>query len=349
MINYNPGFIKKFYEDIHKLSLDELNRIGRFGGLDIQDLTSFLTRPTDHTVDFPENVSSSYVIKHNQFTNDITSIGQQSLDSGETAIVVYISEHSVISCTQRLAMDMTLLGMKQIQSLGISNIWYVVPVSVYDEVRSHLSAMSHSDTVKIFKQFESVRLTPDNQLYTIDGAQQFYSCGPGDAISCFNEEGDLKAFIEKGGKYLYFVDMQNLLASPDPGILGHHIQSGSPITCEVISRLPHELGPVVCNFMGVNQVVERFRLSAETDDDFDMISTGSFVVRADLNFDSFRLPWHRMKRDVDGQLVLQYERFLSDITAFFKTTFIEVNKDDRYSPVKNFADLVRLEELFEFR
>ena len=62
-----------------------------------------------------------------------------------------------------------------------------------------------------------------------------------------------------------------------------------------------------------------------------------------------KLPWHRMKRKVANQLVLQYERFLSDITGFFKTNFIEVDRTDRYQPVRNSIDISKLEEQFELK
>lgn len=345
----SPGFLTKFYDDVYKLPADELSRVGRFGGLDLQDLVNFIAKPQDYTVDYPDNISADSLLKHCQIPNDITKIGQQSLDSAETVMVVYTSEFSDISCTKRLVMDMTLLGMKHIQSLGISNVWYVVPSSIYDEVESHFRSMSHSENVKLFKQFESVRLTPDNQLHVVNDQQQFHACGSGDSISCFIENGDLKSFIDRGGKHLYFVEMNNILAAPDSAILGQHIMSESPITAEVVSRLSNESGAVLCKFLGVEQIVEKFRLSTETEDDFNLISTGSFIVRADLNFKSMKLPWHRMKRKVANQLVLQYERFLSDITGFFKTNFIEVDRTDRYQPVRNSIDISKLEEQFELK
>jgi len=143
----SPGFLTKFYDDVYKLPADELSRVGRFGGLDLQDLVNFIAKPQDYTVDYPDNISADSLLKHCQIPNDITKIGQQSLDSAETIMVVYTSEFSDISCTKRLVMDMTLLGMKHIQSLGISNVWYVVPSSIYDEVESHFRSMSHSENV----------------------------------------------------------------------------------------------------------------------------------------------------------------------------------------------------------
>jgi len=214
------------------------------------------------------------------------------------------------------------------------------------EVKSHMSTLSFKGDVKMFQQYQSVRLTPDNRLHLEDDEPSFYPCGHGDVIPALKESGVLDEFIAGGGKYIMIVNVDNVLAGLDPSLIGHHIKANKPVTCEVVEKLPTDTGGLLCDVAGTNQIVEQFRIMGNVDmSQFTWLNTNSMIVDANLAFEEVRWSWHRVKKNVDGKLVVQYERLLQDLTSTFQTSYVEVPRYSHFMPIKTTADLQTAYEL----
>jgi UDP-N-acetylglucosamine pyrophosphorylase len=339
-----PGFLSKLQNQLEAQPLALLERVNRLGGLQVAELVSLILNPVDFTVDRPEDAPASWVELHEDIDPGLAKAGTDSLRDGTTAFCVLAG-----GAGTRIGMskgflklpgtDTTLLGLKMLQAKSAKHVWVMTSPGNRAAVQDHLTAIG-ADKVKTFSQFESFRLTPDNQLHTVDGMPDFHPCGHGDLVPALKASGILQDFLASGGERIVVVNVDNVFGTPDPLIIGRHIASGSPVTCEVVRRQPRDSGGVLCVHQGIPQVVEQFRLSSDTDPTaFEWLNTNSMVFNADLDFDSLQWSWHRVKKSVDGKAVVQYERLLQDLTAHFRTQFIGVTRASRYMPVKTADDL----------
>ena len=182
-------------------------------------------------------------------------------------------------------------------------------------------------------------MTPDNLVFSKENSHYFVPCGHGDVVPALKESGVLPNFISSGGKYIYIVNVDNVLAELDHRILDNHIQANAPVTCEVVKATSADTGGFLCDVAGFRQVVEKFRIDKFDESCATYLSTNSMIVNANLDFDVINWSWHRVKKTFEGNLTVHYERLLQDLTANFKTNFLEVSREDRFMPVKTISDL----------
>jgi UDP-N-acetylglucosamine pyrophosphorylase len=342
-----PGFLAVLQNQLESLPLEDLERVNRVGGLEVRDLLDFLLRPHDYTVDLPETESPD--VFYEKIAPEAAAIGNEAIKNREVAICVLAG-----GVGTRIGMpkafvkvpgvETSLLALKILQSESIEDVWVMSSPGNSLEIKKQLSLSKK--TVKIFEQYETFRLTPDNQLYMTDGRPCFSPCGHGDLISSLKHSGVLKEFLDRGGKYIFATSVDNLYGTVDPIVLGQHIIAGKPITCEVTNSNKANYGGVLCDHNGFKQIVEKFRLSSHTNpDEYDWMSTNSMVIDANLDFDSIKWSWHRVKKKLDGRLVVQYERLLQDLTAHFQTQFIGVKRQCRYMPIKTQEDFREVSKL----
>ena len=346
----SPGFLVPLQTQLESLSLDTLERVNRSGGLEVPDLLDYILRPKDYTVDLPDEVEPD--VAYETVHLDTCQVGNLALRDGSTAYCILAGGSGTRIGTPKAFLNIpgtstSLLGLKLLQSSQMKNVWVMASPSNLSDVERHLRSIGRSD-VKIFTQYESFRLTLDNNLHLPNGVADLHPCGHGDVIPALKNSGLLGDFLSSGGKRIIIVNVDNLLAAPDPAIVGQHIMAGLPITCEVTAKLKTDTGGVLCRHLGVNQIVEQFRLSSETDPtQFKWFSTNSMVVDADLDFESVRWSWHRVKKNVSGHLLVQYERLLQELTSHFRTQFISVPRACRYTPIKTNEDLQAAANLFQ--
>jgi len=125
--------------------------------------------------------------------------------------------------------------------------------------------------------------------------------------------------------------------------LGLHHSLNSQVTCEVVKRNNGDAGGLLCKHAGFNQIVEMFRMTSDTDSTkFQYINTNTMIVKADLDFSTIDWSWHRVKKQLNGNLVIQYERLLQQLTEHFRTQFVEVDRQKRFIPVKSASDLDKI-------
>jgi len=343
-----PGFLPYLQSQLHSLDRDQLCRINDPLGLDLSNLINQVVNPRDHTVYEATEVDTGVVASNIEALDTNTSVGREAFASGDIAFCILANEGGVVNALSKIPnVGTSLLAIKLLQSQESRHVWVMTSPSNHEEIRSHLNEISGRGDVRLFQQFESVRLTPDNQLYLQDGEPSFYSCGSGDVIPALRRSGLLEEFLSGGGKHIFVVDVRNVTAEPDAAVVGSHINSRAVVTCEVTKRLQEDSGGILCNHMGFDQIIDQFRFSSRTDaSGLEWISTGSYVIKADLDFSEIKWPWHRLKKECDGQLVVQHERVLHDLTAFFQTRYIAVSREERFMSVKSLSDLEDVSRIF---
>ena len=168
----------------------------------------------------------------------------------------------------------------------------------------------------------------------------FRSCGHGDVFPVLINSGALEAFSLNGGKHVSIVNVDNVMASLDAAILGRHIKEKAKVTCEVVRRRQGDSGGVLCDVAGSLQIVESFRIHGVDAQSFNWLNTNSFVFDTDIDLKLLGNAWNRVQKNIGNKIVIQHERLLQEITAAYSTNYIEVERDERFMPIKNLEDLV---------
>jgi len=345
MFARTPGFLKSLQLQLEKVSFETIQSIDRDNGLRLQSLLRMLTNPQDYSVDDPVVVHQDDVAKYEDIEKDIFDLGLKAIEDGQVAYCI-LSGGNFDSLKKLPDLNISLLAMKIMQSVPSRHVWIMTDPANDEEIKSHLSSLAFKGEIKTFKQYQTIGLTPDNLLCLRNQQPYLSSCGHGDVVPALKESGLLHDFIKQGGKYICVVNASNVLASLDPLLIGWHIKNAKPITCEVVEKIPTDSGGILCSVDGVNQIVEEFRIFGKYDPiQFNWLNTNSMIVDANLDFNTIKWSWHRVKKNVHGNLVVHYERLLQDLTYTFQTSFVEIPRHTRFLPIKNSEDLKKAAKL----
>lgn len=169
------------------------------------------------------------------------------------------------------------------------------------------------------RHYYTFSLHPDNRLILEDSSPVLRPCGSGDILERFLRSDFYRSFLERGGKHVVFLTRPNATVTPDA--IGLHDESNVPLTA-LVKKSDSREDAVLVETGGFNQLVGRFRLSEETSDVLHS-HTGVTLMKATTDFSSFKWQWHRRKLILHGRLEVVYQRYIEDITAHFKTQFVE--------------------------
>ena len=347
-----PGFLYTLQSQLESISPQIIDRINRPGGLDLHDLISLVLNPKDSTVDCPELVDASEITHYEEVSDAAKIAGDSLVDEGKVAFCILAGGAGTRIGAPKCFLDIpasedTLLTKKIKQASNLKDVWVITSPELSLRVKQHIKERGlERKGLEIVEQYESLRLTADNQVYLNSlGEPSLYPCGHGDVVPALTNSGLIEKFLQRQGKHVYVTNVDNYAGCPDSRIFGMHDLNNNFITCEVIKKKTGDRGGVLCKHLGVNQIVETFRMSLETDvDQFKFLNTNSMIFRADLPFDKIKWTWHRVKKIVDNQVVVQYERLLQQLTEVYKTQFVEVDRS-RFFPVKNADDLQNIVNL----
>lgn len=328
----SPGFLGILQTQLEELPLETLESVNRVGGLEIRDLIDFLINPRDYTVDLPYHVSEEVVLSNTNISIDAFWKGKDSLLKGETAHCILVDDNSFQNMPNN---SVSLLEMQLMKISWVKHVWLLV--SPKDEDRALQYAKAVGKDVKLILNYQSFCLTPDNQLYRTDHGVTLHSCGQGDLVHALTHTGLLKQALNDGIKTVIACEGDNILGSGHPVIVGQHIISQKPVTVEVTKRRRGDQQGILCEHAGFNQIVEKFRLSSQTDpEDYGLISTGTVVFNLNLDFSPIKWKWHRTRNILNGAIVSQYTHTLNDLTAHFQTQFIETPRCYCYMTLKDY-------------
>lgn len=346
-----PGFLKTLLSQLESQSLETLKRVNRDGGIETRDLVEMLISPKDFSVFDPEVISPTSLTEYRSLDLTDKEIGHNAIVQGKVAYCILAGGAGTrIGSSKALLplnkLNTTLLGHKLAMTDHLSHVWIMTSPSTHSDVVDYVMRYSkYANKIKFFQQYESFRLTPDNQLFLNNNVASLHPCGHGDLIPALQHSGILQSFLLCGGEYIAVTNVDNVLFTLDEYIVGRHIASKKPITCEVTERLLNEGGGILCRHQGIDQIVELFRILSANISHFQLINTNSMIINANLDFSTVNWSWHRVKKKIDNQLVVQYERLLQDLTATFQTQYINVPRELRFMPIKNIDDLQAADQL----
>ncbi|MCB9661830.1 MAG: UTP--glucose-1-phosphate uridylyltransferase [Sandaracinaceae bacterium] len=219
-----------------------------------------------------------------------------------------------------------------------------------EALRAALGDTNVALPIEVFAQEVSLRLTPDGALHRdAGGALSPYATGHGDLTFALRRSGALRRFVDAGGELLLMSNVDNLVATLDPAVIGAHLVGGKVVTAEVAPKVPGDQGGIPLSVDGVPQVVEGFRLPPGFDQDsVPVFNTNTMVLDARAIDRDFELDWFVVNKKVDGAPVVQFERLVGQVTAHLPTQFLQVPRDGsrcRFAPIKVPEDLERQREL----
>ncbi|WP_283809635.1 UTP--glucose-1-phosphate uridylyltransferase [Lujinxingia vulgaris] len=247
----------------------------------------------------------------------------------------------------------SFLGMK----LGDARAWGRVPVLLMNSfatdapTKEHLEANDYfgldPEQVIAFTQNVSVRLRPDGEVFGAgEPGGTLYAPGHGDLPEALGR-GALEAFRERGGRYLMMSNVDNVLADLDPVVVGMHVEAaesrGVEMSVEVVQKFEGDQGGMPARVDGALQILEAFRFPQGFDvDSIPVFNTNTFMFTAEALERDFDLTWFLVRKQVEGQRVVQFERLAGELSAHLKTRFVEVARTgarSRFLPIKRREDL----------
>jgi len=294
--------------------------------------------------------------------------GLEALKRGEVGCVVLaggmatrfggVVKAAVPAIGQRTFLNLKLGGIRRTAERAQARVpVYVMTSFATDaEIRKLLAAEQGPFTpASAFAQLISLRLRPDGEILRLgtgtDGVPSPYAPGHGDLTFALRKSGVLERFLSEGGKLLYMSNVDNLAATLDPAVIGAHLESGKHVTAEVVSKDPGDAGGAPARVDGVLQIVESFRFPSGFDEaQIPVFNVNSFVLDARSMDREFPLTWFVVRKKVDGQEAIQFERLVGELTAFAPTLCLHVDRegaDGRFQPVKDPEELTRRAPIIE--
>src|SRR3954452_17691340 len=160
-------------------------------------------------------------------------------------------------------------------------MWLMTSHATDGPIREALDGRLDGDAVATFRQGVSLRLTPEGGVFLADdGRPSLHATGHGDLPDALRSSGLLHRFVERGGRYIWIMNLDNLGAAVDPVLLGWHIDQGASLTVEVVEKAG-DVGGIPARLDGRPVVLEDFRLPAGFDrDSVPYFNTNTFVCDA---------------------------------------------------------------------
>ncbi|MBT9547881.1 MAG: UTP--glucose-1-phosphate uridylyltransferase [Candidatus Sericytochromatia bacterium] len=206
----------------------------------------------------------------------------------------------------------------------------------------------YHDKIFLFQQFHLPRIYSDGSLRQVAGEIEYATSGHGDFVEALKQAGLLSNFVQAGGKYLLFSNIDNLGATPDPLLLGLHIDKGSEMSIEVAAKAPGDKGGAPARVNNRLQLVEEFLFPVHFDQDsIQVFNTASYIFSAPVLERPFELPWYAVEKKVEGQTVIQFEHLAGDLSRELNVCVVKVERDQRFLPVKRQEDVETVRPLIE--
>ncbi|HYI75754.1 MAG TPA: UTP--glucose-1-phosphate uridylyltransferase [Gaiellaceae bacterium] len=214
-------------------------------------------------------------------------------------------------------------------------------------IREHVAERALGDPL-VFNQFISLRLEPSGELFHDEqGKPSLYAPGHGDLFPALRRSGTLDALRDGGVRFVTVSNVDNLGARVDPVVIGAHLASRKPLTCEV-ARKEGDMGGAPVRVEGRLQMVEGPRFPPSFDQQqVPVFNTNTALFHADALGADYDLTWLYVVKDVDGRPAVQLERLYHEVSAFVDTQYLEVPRRGprgRFLPIKTPADLERAED-----
>jgi len=224
-----------------------------------------------------------------------------------------------------------------------------------------------SEDLLMFEQSISLRLNTDGSLFIDeDGQPSYHAPGHGDFFKFIRRSGVLELLRERGIETVLFSNVDNLGATIDPLIIGHHLHAGADMTAELTEKRrtvsgEWDKGGAPAYVDGRLQIVEGFRFPPEFPQErLPDFSTNNFLFRAAALDRELDLERHVVRKKVGKQTALQLESITCEASGLrsesgeplLKLALLRVPRDGitgRFFPVKEPADLEALRQSIRVR
>jgi UTP--glucose-1-phosphate uridylyltransferase len=311
------------------------------------------------------------------------ALGEAALRRGEVAVVVLNGGMAtrfggVVKGVVDVFDNQSFIGLKAADVAKASKKYAAdIPLVLMNSFQTHESTMKHvadrarfglkDDQILTFQQSISIRMNPDGSLFVgDDGKPSYHAPGHGDFFNAIRISGVLDELKKRGVKTILFSNVDNLGATIDPALIGHHIAAGADMSAEVVEKRKTASGkwdvgasPVMVD--GRVKLVEGFRLPADlSPHDYPDFSTNNFMFSvAGLDRD---VPLERyvVEKKVDGRPVYQLESITCEASGasdanggpLLKLNIMRTPRDGvrgRFFPIKEPIDLEANREILAER
>jgi UTP--glucose-1-phosphate uridylyltransferase len=183
---------------------------------------------------------------------------------------------------------------------------------------------------------------PDTEIYTAPGH--------GDTLGQVRRSGVIERLQARGVEHVLVSNVDNLGASLDPVLVGAHVQAaanGSAMTVEVVERLPGDAGGCVAlhPVTGRPAIIEGFRLPEGVDlGHYPHFNTNTLWFRLEALARPIDLQWFPVRKTIslggaEPSAVVQFERLIGQASELVSSSYIVVDRTERFLPIKTRADL----------
>ena len=333
--------------------VDEL-RAGRLAAADVPPEKIRPPEPGD-VLPWPKPGSEDY--------EKALKLGEEALRNGEVAAVVVAGGAGTrfggaVKALVDVVPGHTFLDYKLANARGLKKRYGKTPPIAlmtseltHDGITEEVKRLGAEKDVLLFKQRMLPRLTEKFELFHEDGKVSLAPAGHGDFFRALRESGVAAELQKRGVRQVYFSNVDNLMATLDPVVIGVHRMLGKAMTVEVTARAREDgtldTGAAPVRVEGMLQLVEKVdskqhRYISTNNITFDLEPVASREIP---------VPWRVVKKNVAGQTVIQLEQVTGEVTGVMDshgkpvlpTAFLEVPRHDpstsRFEPVKTPEDL----------
>jgi UTP--glucose-1-phosphate uridylyltransferase len=290
----------------------------------------------------------------------LAEIGAEAIANGELALCVLAGGMAtrmggVVKANVELAPGFTFLDVplcdREVARRRYGRapaLWLMTSEPTDGPIREALGQRRAPLDVATFEQFVSLRLDEQGALFfDDDGEPSVYATGHGDLPDALVASGLLARHLERGGRYVWISNLDNLGARIDAALLGQHIEESAGLTVELVEKRGSDKGGGPVLHDGAPMIAEDFRVPPS----FNMaqvpvFNTNTFIVNADALAD-LDLDWTyvEVRKDVGKKKAVQFERLLGEMTVGIRPRFVRVPRDgqgSRFMGVKTHEDMAQM-------
>ncbi len=288
----------------------------------------------------------------------LAQIGRDALASGEVGALVLNGGMAtrfggVVKGCVDVFDDVCFLGLKLADAKNHGSPVPVLLMNSFatdEKTRQHLESRNYygfpKDQLITYTQNISMRLTPEGEIFRTEQGDTLYAPGHGDVAEATRRSA-LDEFRDRGGKYLLMSNVDNVLATLDPLVVGTHIDAvqtrGVEMTAEVVDNQGSTTGGMPARVDSELQIVEAFRFPEDFDaSSIPVYNTNTFMFNADALDQDFDLTWFVVEKTVQERPAIQFERLAGQLSAFLSSQFVQVPRTgvkSRFLPIKRREDL----------
>ncbi len=236
------------------------------------------------------------------------------------------------------------LQMGRMAKMGSCPLLIMNSQATDSATQEHLKENSYfgmrASDVYTFTQSAAPRLRPDASLYRdAAGALSLYGPGHGDLLPSLRRSGALSWLKKRGVRYLLVANVDNLAADLSPDLLGLFASGSSQMMAEVCRKESDDVGGCPATVDGRTQIIEGFAFPKDFDQSsLPAFNTNTLWFQCEALERELPLRWYLVRKQVDGEDVVQFERLVGQASWFLDSTFALVPRS-RFCPVKSREDL----------